>query len=219
MARFLLGLLLLAGIPVAVALEQPRYDVIERYNGFELRRYQPYIVAEIVVSGPFETVGNDGFRALAGYIFGKNRQRVSIDMTAPVGQRPVEGERIAMTAPVGQTPTGSDGTYAITFMMPSGYTLDTLPEPLDARIRFRQVDSRIMAARRYSGTWSEKRYRDNEELLRRGMTNANLRAVGQPLWARYNPPITPWFLRRNEVLIEIAPRDAATKSLPESPAR
>lgn len=202
-------LLLLGG--VALAYEQPRYEVISRHEGFEVRRYQPYIVAEIVVNGEFEKVGNEGFRALAGYIFGKNRGRREIAMTAPVNQSPAEasGEKIAMTVPVIQAPaSGATGSYAITFMMPSTYTLDTLPEPIDPRISLRRIDARVVAARTYSGLWSERRFRDNEAALRRGMMNANLRAVGEPIWARYNPPITPWFLRRNEVLIQIEPTDA-----------
>ena len=198
---------MLAG-ETAVANEQPQYDVVQRYESFELRRYAPYNVAETQVTGDFEEVGNEAFRILAGYIFGNNEGGAKIAMTAPVNQTPVtgSGEKIAMTAPVSQSPQAdAPGTYTFTFMMPSGYTLETLPRPTDSRVRLRRIDGRLMAAHTYSGTWSEERFREHETALLKAVRAAGLQPVGVPVFARYNSPFTLWFLRRNEVLVEIGP--------------
>lgn len=189
-----------------LAIEQPKFDLVKKYEGFELRRYAPYIVAETVIPGDFDKVGDEAFQILFGYISGKNRKETKISMTAPVSQSKAmeSGEKISMTAPVVQTPEGQKkGTYAISFIMPSKYTLDTLPRPEDSRIRLRQVKSRLVAARTYSGTWSEKRYRKNEAALLRDAEAAGLTVIGEPVFARYNSPFTLWFMRRNEVLVEV----------------
>ena len=197
-------ILIFAG-PV-LAYEEPKYDVVERYEGFELRKYAPYIVAETVVSGDFDEVGNKAFRILFDYISGNNRKKLEIQMTAPVNQSPAmaSGEKISMTAPVIQTPQAkSNDSYTFSFIMPSKYTLDTLPEPDEPRIRLRRVQPRLMAARAYSGTWSEKRYRKHEAALLEDVKAAGLTTVGEPIFARYNSPFALWFLRRNEVLVEV----------------
>jgi hypothetical protein len=110
-----------------------------------------------------------------------------------------------MTAPVAEVATGAPDHFLIQFMMPSDFTLDTLPEPLDERIHFRQVQARRVAAIRYSGTWSERRYRIHLDKLRSALGREHLEAVGEPVWARYDPPFKPWFLRRNEIFIEVRP--------------
>jgi len=210
--------LLLLTVP-AMALEKPRYTVVQEQDGLEVREYQPYLVAETEVTGPRDEAGNQGFRRLAGYIFGRNRGEKRIAMTAPVTQE--EGTRIDMTAPVLQqarsgagtappTPepggeTGPQPAWVIQFMMPSPYTLETLPEPLDPAVRFRQVPARRFAALRYSGGWSESRYQEKLAELRAAMQRAGLTGIGEPVWARYDPPFMPWFLRTNEILIELAP--------------
>jgi effector-binding domain-containing protein len=88
-------------------------------------------------------------------------------------------------------------------MMPASYTVETLPEPEDPNITLRQVPDRRMASVRYSGFWSEKRYLRYKLELESWIQERGLTAVGDPIWARYNPPFTPWFLRRNEILIPV----------------
>jgi len=183
-----------------MAIEKPSYRVVERREAFELREYAPYLVAETVVGGSREEAGNAGFRILAGYIFGKNRGEKKIAMTAPITQ--AEPAKIAMTAPV--TQAGQEGRWIIQFMMPSTYTLETLPEPLDPAVSFRVVPVRRVAAHTYSGTWSTSRYEEHLATLRAALAVAGLTAVGEPTWARYDPPFMPWFLRTNEILVELA---------------
>ena len=183
-----------------MALEKAPYEVIEKEENIELREYAPHIVAETTVSGDFESVGNEGFRRLVAYINGNNRAKESIPMTAPVNQE-ARSEKIEMTAPVNQENIGDK--WRITFLMPSRYSLESLPEPLDNRIGFKQEPGRLIAAIRYSGTWSKKRYDENEARLLEFIRQRNLNPVGEPVWARYDPPFMPWFLRRNEVLIVV----------------
>lgn len=206
-ARAVFLILLLSGAP-AMALEEPSYQVVKTHPGFELRRYAPYLVAETEVTGGFEEVGNRAFRILADYIFGNNRVRETMEMTAPVSQRPVagEGERIGMTAPVTQRPGegSAPGTYVLSFVMPRRYTLDSLPEPGDSSVRLREEPARLMAARRYAGRWTQDSYREQEAELPQAVADAGLTPVGVPVYARYNSPFSLPFMRRNEVMVEVA---------------
>lgn len=184
----------------AMAAEKAKYQVLEKEDGFELRAYEPQIVAETIVEGDFSEVGNIGFKRLFDFISGQNIGNHSIEMTAPVTQE-AESEKIAMTAPV--TQEKKDGQWVIAFLMPSKYTLKTVPMPVDPRIKIKQIPAKLMAARTYSGTWSKKGYEENKTKLERDIERRKLRVVGEPIWARYNPPFMPWFLRRNEVLIPV----------------
>jgi len=121
-------------------------------------------------------------------------------MTAPVSQEE-DYEKISMTAPVNQQIEA--GKWRVTFMMPSGYTLETLPEPLDERVKLKKVEGKLVAALKYSGTWSKKRYEKKKERLESLIQERGLISMGEPVFARYNPPFMPWFLRRNEVLITV----------------
>ena len=189
----------------SMAIEEAPYTVLKSSGIFELRNYESHILAETLVDGDLEDAGNKAFRRLFNYISGANRSRTSIAMTAPVSQEST-GEKIAMTAPVGQQ--YSSGKWAVSFMMPAGLTLATLPVPDDSSITLRQVPSRLMAAVRYSGTWSEKNYRDYRGQLETWIRENGFEINGEAVWARYNPPFSLWFLRRNEILIPVALRPA-----------
>ena len=188
----------------AMAIEEATYNVLKKDNHFEIRDYAPHILAETIVEGDLEEAGNKAFNRLFRYISGDNRSRDKVAMTAPVSQEPM-GDKIKMTAPVGQQSV--QGKWAVSFMMPASYTLETLPEPEDPKVTLRQVPARRMAAVRYSGFWSEKNYLRYKLALESWIHERGLKMAGDPIWARYNPPFTPWFLRRNEILI---PLDAST---------
>ncbi len=190
-----------------VAYESPDYRVTETLGGVEIREYAPYLVAETTVDGTIESAGNEGFRRLAKYIFGGNRGAAKVAMTTPVVQEKAAGTKIAMTAPVTQSQSGDQ--FVVRFMMPSQYSKDTLPEPNDARVAIEEVPARTLAAIRYSGTWSKRNYEKNLATLQSELRSAGLEPIGEPLWARYNPPFTPWFMRRNEILTEFRPASAA----------
>ncbi len=189
-----------AGCGSAGGIEKSSYKVIEKQGAIEIRLYASQIVAETTVEGDFKDVGNEGFRRLFSYISGNNRTRQSIAMTAPVGQQP-QGEKIAMTAPVGQQKSGE--SYVITFMMPSEYTMETLPEPNDSRVTLRLIPEHYAVAITYGGVWSQKRYQTHETKLRDFIAQQGLVIHGEPIFARYDPPFMPFFLRRNEILFEI----------------
>lgn len=200
MKWWLIGMLVMGG-HVAMAVEEAAYEVVAKQGRFEVRDYAPQIVAEVLIEGSLEEAGDRAFRPLFRYIDGDNRGRARIAMTAPVAQEPA-GEKIAMTAPVSQEKTGD--RWAVRFVMPAGYTLESLPEPNDPAVTLHQHPARRVAAVRYSGFWSEKNYRRNLEALRQWMNDQGREPAGEPIWARYNPPFTPWFLRRNEILIPLA---------------
>jgi hypothetical protein len=183
-----------------MAIEEARFTVLEKDKEFEVRQYEPQIVAETLVEGNFEEAGSEGFRRLFAYISGNNQKTQSIPMTAPVTQE-TGGVKITMTAPVGQERVGEK--WRITFLMPPEYTMETLPIPLDPNIGLKIIPGRLLGAIRYSGTWSKKNFQENETKLLAWVAQQGLKPVGQPVWARYNPPFTPWFMRRNEVLIPV----------------
>ncbi len=181
--------------------ERQPYALVQRYRDFELRRYPAYVVAEVVVRATFTDAGNLAFRTLVGYLKGENATRATVAMTAPVLQS--ESRTIAMTAPVEQRETAS-GEQAVAFVLPSSYTLDTAPEPSRDEVTLRERRASLAAVRRYRGRWTRQAFERNLALLDHALAQAGLRAEGPATWARYNPPITPWFLRRNEVLREVA---------------
>jgi len=197
----LLFLLALMGGCPAMAIEEPGYEVVRKADGYELRRYAGYCVAETEVAGSQSDAGNAGFRILAKYIFGANQSQQSIAMTAPVVQ--ARSETIEMTAPVTQQPGAAPGTYVVQFTMPSKYSLQMLPKPNDARVRLRQLPDRLVAVRAYGGGWSLARYDAELSALREAMRRDGLVAIGAPQWARYNSPFSLPFMRRNEIWLEI----------------
>ncbi|MGI9242789.1 MAG: SOUL family heme-binding protein [Verrucomicrobiales bacterium] len=187
-----------------MAYETPNYRIMEELGEVELREYEAYLVAQVAVDGDLEGAGNRGFKVLAGYIFGGNRGSSRISMTGAVTQESAPKEtKIQMTSPV--TQQRGEGDFVIQFMMPSEFTLDTLPVPDDDRIELREVPARQLAAIRYSGRWSKRSYQANLERMCDVLHEASLTPTGEPVWARYDPPFKPWFMRRNEVLTEFEP--------------
>ena len=196
----LLAGLTLVGSP-ALAAEEPKFTVAFHEEPFEIRDYQAAVVAEVTVTGDQREAASKGFRLLAGYIFGGNRRRQSIAMTAPVAQERT-GQKIAMTAPV--TQTQADGAWVVRFTMPGAYSLQTLPEPNDPKIQFRAVAPARFAVVRFSGI-ADRRSVDAKTAELEGFVQAQaLRAVGPASLAQYDPPWTLWFMRRNEVMIPVA---------------
>ena len=185
--------------PIAMAIEEHGYRVIEQDGAFELREYAAYLVAETRVEAGFTEAGNIAFRRLFAYISGANTTQARIQMTAPVTQS--GGEKIAMTAPVSQV--ADQGGYRVAFVVPSQYTRETVPAPTDPAVQIREVPARLTASLRYSGRWTEERYREHEQQLHQWIAARGLVETGPPILARYNPPFMPWFLRRNEVLIPV----------------
>ena len=183
-----------------MATEEAAYTVLLKEDNLEVRQYAPQILAETVVDAAFEDAGSEAFGRLFKYISGNNQSQQEIAMTAPVGQV-AEGQKIDMTAPVGQTRV--DGKWVVSFMMPDSFTMDSIPTPNDERIALRSVPERTVAAIRYSGFWSESGYQKNKSRLEKWIEKKGYRATGAPIWARYNAPFVPWFLRRNEVLIPV----------------
>lgn len=185
--------ILLFMIPtIAMAIEEPEYQVVGQYTDFEVRLYAPYIVAEVDVQGEFDNAGNEAFRILAGYIFGDN----------------TASEKMAMTAPVTATAAEDDGRTTFSFVMERKYSLQSLPVPSNERIRIREVPERTMAVHRYSGRWTEGKYLQHEKLLLSALEAHSIQTIGRPALARYNSPFSLPFMRRNEVMIEMMPGSA-----------
>ncbi|WP_020674666.1 SOUL family heme-binding protein [Geopsychrobacter electrodiphilus] len=193
-------IIILSGSHNTMAIEEAPYAVVKTEAAFEIRDYAPSLLAETLVDADFEKAGSSAFRRLFRYISGDNQSQTKIAMTAPVAQ--TQGENIAMTAPVGQQKSGD--RWAVSFMMPASYSIETLPTPDDPLIRLRQVPARRVATVRYSGFWSKKNYQQNKAKLDVWIQQEGLTVNGEAVWARYNAPFVPWFMRRNEILIPVA---------------
>lgn len=166
-------------------VEQPAYTLIVQDGPFELRRYPALVVARVDRAGSRGRAVQRSFRPLANYIFAKERS----------------GEKIAMTAPVLQEPT--DQGWTVSFIMPAGRTLYDLPET-GSDVRLEELPARIMAAYRFSGTWTDKRFADGAAKLTAWLQSKGRAAIDAPEFGYYNDPFTPAFLRRNEVFIEVS---------------
>lgn len=184
--------------------EGPAYEVLLRDGSREIRRYSGYLIAKTTVPEG-DDASNNAFRILAGYIFGKNRGSRQIAMTAPVLQeRRPAGETIAMTAPVLQE--ARDGAWSMAFAMPSGFTRDTLPEPLDDSVTFDEMPPKEVASLRFSGRAERADAARKAEELRQWLSaNGRYRPVSEARLASYDPPWTLPFLRRNEVHLDVEP--------------
>jgi hypothetical protein len=184
----------------ANAIEEPSYKVLKKYTQFEVREYAPYIVAEVTVPGPADEAGNKAFEYLGGYIFGKNKGAKKIEMTAPVSQQqaPI---KIEMTVPVIQKPV--DKEFVVQFTMPKEFTMDTLPEPNNPKVKLRPVPSQHFAVIRYSGSWSQSLYEEKLAELKKALQTEGIKTQGEAIFSRYNAPFSIPFFRRNEIWLEV----------------
>ena len=170
----------------AMAVEEPAFKTVIQEGAFEIRDYPPLVVAEVTVSGDQKEAATKGFRLLAGYIFGGNKSRQSIAMTAPVTQ------------------IQNANAWVVRFTMPKGYSLDTLPQPNDPQVKLRALPASRFAVLQFSGLAGTDDVSAKTAELQNRITKYKLRPTGPASLAQYNPPWTLWFMRRNEVMIEVA---------------
>lgn len=196
----LIGIIgIMSAINTACTTERLKYTVLEEDGHFELRQYKKYIVAEVEVKGELKEAGNNAFRPLFNYISGDNKMEVKLDAGEEVQQK--ESKKIAMTAPVNQEKSGDK--WLVSFVMPEEYKMKDLPKPNDKNIKLREIPEKQVYAVRYSGGWSESSYKEHKEKLEDYIDSKNYKRIGEAIWARYNSPMTPKFMRRNEVLYEV----------------
>ncbi len=188
-----------------MAVSEPKFTIESKNEHYEIRSYGETIVAETTVENKFDDAGNAAFKILADYIFGNNKPKIKIEMTAPVAQQPAS-EKIAMTAPVSQIKNSAG--YLVQFTMPENFTITTLPEPNDARVVLRQLPPRLVAVYSYSGSWSEERYNEKLSEFLEVLKKVKLVTIGEPVFARFNSPFQTWFLRRNEIWLQLKRADS-----------
>ena len=200
--RLFLGMLAIFLTGPAMAIEEPEYTVVEKSEAFELRAYEPKIVAETLVPGSMDKASSAGFRLIADDIFGNNTsptgENEKISMTAPVTMES-KSEKISMTAPVSMEQTG--GQWRVHFVMPGQFTLDTLPKPNNPAVTLREIPSSNYAVIRFSGLAGEDKVANKTADLMAWLVSKGITPIGKPELARYNPPWTLPFLRRNEVMV------------------
>jgi hypothetical protein len=186
-------------------VEQAEYTVTKKMHGYEIREYPAHIVAQTTVQGPYGESMSEGFRVVAGYIFGGNTKNERVAMTAPViaqnGQGTRESESIAMTAPVVATADGD--SQIISFGMPRSHTLETLPTPTDPRVKIVMIPAKKYAVLRFSGYRSNSRVQSMQQTLLAALVCDGVTASGSTAYAGYNAPWTPPWMNRNEVLVEV----------------
>ena len=186
-----------------MATEEPKYAVLEKEQPFEIRSYAPMIIAEVQVEGDLDEASSQGFRLIAAYIFGQNQINEKIAMTAPVTieDQPVKSGKIAMTAPVGIE--SNAGNWTVSFVMPAEYSMETIPKPINPQVQLRQIPALKKAVISFSGFYNSQKVAEKTLELEQWMKARHLTGTGAPNFARYNPPWTLPFMRRNEVLINL----------------
>ena len=200
MITSIIALILIVGVltgPVMSNVEKPDYKVIQSEQNIEIRQYEPMIIAEVEVDGKREDAIRDGFRLIADYIFGNNTVEQNISMTAPVQQK----ENIAMTSPVQQQLAGK--SWQISFVMPSEYSMESLPVPNNNRVRLKEILAKKFVVIEFSGSNSNENVIGHENQLMKYIKANQINIIGSPKYAFYNAPLTLPLLRRNEVMIEI----------------
>jgi hypothetical protein len=171
-----------------MAIEEPKFSIVLKNKFYEIRRYGSVLVAQTQVADNFEAAGNKAFRILASYIFGDNKSKSKIAMTAPVNQI-----------------QGSEG-FLVEFTMPKHFSIDTIASPNDKRIKLRELSPRDVAVYRYSGVWSQELFNQKLEIFREQLKADGVQTVGEPIFARFDSPFRLWFLRRNEIWLELTSR-------------
>lgn len=170
--------------------EQQQYEVVQVFPDAELRRYSRCTVADITMTGDPERVGSRAFGPLVRYISAK---------------------QLAMTAPVLQVEAEQESSWTVSFVLPGGKAVSDYPLPDDADVTLREIPEHVAMAARWSGRWTFGSVDEHTQTLRAEIARQQMVEIGAPVWARYDPPWKPWFLRRNEVLIDVRLRaDART---------
>lgn len=172
-----------------MASKEPEFSLINKVGDIEIRNYSPMIIAEVSATGGMKEASASGFRMIANFIFGNNRAKNG------------NPEKISMTAPVVISKSKNDWSFY--FVMPSQYSVDSIPKPNNRQIKIKQVKDRRCAVLRFSGNVNEEKFSSKAQELMNWIKAENLKIIGVPELARYNPPWTLPFLRRNEVIIEI----------------
>ena len=193
-----------------MAIEEPSFKVISKSGTFELRQYAPMLVAETVVDGDMDDASSTGFRRIADYIFGNNQVQTGnssskIAMTAPVTMEP-QSQKIAMTAPVALVPAetmAASKQWRVHFVMPSQYTMQTIPQPKNPDVRLREIPGKLFAVNRFTGLNTVSRIQARTDELNAWIGQKNWKALGPVQLARYDPPWTLPMFRRNEVMVEV----------------
>jgi len=190
-----------------MATEEPRFSIIEKSEPFELRSYAPQLIAEVKVEGDLDTASSQGFRLIAAFIFGQNQVSEKISMTAPVAIETAQSTKIAMTVPVGieASKDSAKGVsqWVFSFVMPSEYTMATLPKPLNPLVSIRELPAQRRAAITFSGFYNEAKVLEKTKALEDWIKSKQWQPIGNPQFARYNPPWSIPFMRRNEILITV----------------
>lgn len=183
-------------------IEHPKYTVLKKHGAYEIREYHPFLAAEVVVKGTQKESLRRGFKMLFDYISGNNRSQESIKMTAPVTQQPSgQSERIPMTAPVMQEQ--GENLYIVSFMLPANYTSDTVPVPLDPSVVIVEKERKRVAALRFAGYATDQKIKKKKDKLTELLQKDGYQTGSSFHLALYNPPWTPPFMRRNEVMFQI----------------
>jgi hypothetical protein len=206
-SRFLVFLTSILIASTVMATEEPKFSIIEKSEPFELRAYAPQLVAEVKVEGDLDTASSQGFRLIAAFIFGQNQVSEKIAMTVPVGIETSQSTKIAMTVPVGIEASKDSvkgvNQWVFSFVMPSEYTMATLPKPINPLVTIRELPAQKRAAITFSGFYNDAKVLEKTKALEEWIKSKQWQTIGSPQFARYNPPWSIPFMRRNEILITV----------------
>ena len=192
MIRIVTIIAILTASPAWAEYERPIYNVVVKEDGLEIRDYAPAIVVETQVLASRRDAAGEAFRGLFKYISGNNTSGLEIPMTAPVAQ-----------TPAGKGPDGVSSKWAIRFFLPSNYSVENIPQPLQQGINIVTLEAQRFASVSFKGTQNDKKVAKYTTQLREFISQKGYEVSGEPVYAFYDPPFVPWFLRDNEILLPI----------------
>ena len=173
---------------VGNAIESLGFERIDQFGEVEVRIYERHLLASVDVNSSFKDAGNAAFRPLFRYISGRNADEQEIAMTAPVIQSASRKD---------------DAAWTVSFVMPASLLDTGAPRPNTERVEIIERSEQLIAALSYNGSWSVGLFEKNKEELIQQLERSPYSICGEVMWARHNAPFTPWFLKKNEVLIPV----------------
>lgn len=192
----LLGAWIGWGLYTKRSAERVPYEIEDRIDAVEIRRYPAAVVAETTARDQMTA-----FRRLFDYISGSNEGRRDISMTAPV--QTTSGTSISMTAPVASSTSDTGDLTKMGFYLPPEFDLASAPQPTDADVNLREAPTRTLAVISfswYAPNWRMEAYTDT---LLETLERSEYTPIDEPVLFRYNDPWTPPFMRRNEVAVAV----------------
>ena len=192
MKLILLTIAIISSLPAWAEIEQPNYKVILEKGIFAIRDYTFVMAVETEVFSSRREAAGDAFPRLFRYISGENEDNLEISMTSPVAQTLAN-----------QNDDDSAERWIVRFFIPKNMAEENIPLPSEKGVTVSKLKAQRFASVSFRGSQSDKKIEENKAKLKAFITKNGYEVSGRPIYAFYDPPFIPWFLRDNEILLPV----------------